>query len=451
MALYKFLRGSSANLANVTVEDGTFYLTTDTHRLYVGQGTDLCPVNEGVTTVANVEGLPETAVTGSFYYATEENILCVYNGQTFVQINPDTDTGATSVAFEGEGNVIVGVTYDATTRTLTFQKKQIYATDVVFEENLMFTKTFGKYAPTSAGYVEIPVQGKTVQDLFTMAYSEPTDPTVDYPSITISASGGSAEVGNTFTLPTATLKVDDIGSYQYGSKDTAGTKYDSAETGVVYKANAIKLAQGADPATATHYVENENQLVKDGTITLTAEGSNTTYGDSAVSFTFSGSATYSNDSDREPLNNLGTKVSTKKIPATGTTTIADKTVSFTGYRKCFWGFKSVAASLANPEAITSEQVRALQKSGNGRQTMPTSYTVDAGTKQVYFLAPAGAYKTLSIKNASALSAPVACAKKANAVKVEGANSYTAVDYDLWYVNLDSSFSGSANLTLTWTK
>lgn len=451
MAFYKFLRGNSANLANVTVEDGAFYLTTDTHRLYVGQGTDLCPVNEGVITVANVESLPETAITGSFYYATEENILCVYNGQTFVQINPDTDTGATAVAFEGEGNVIVGVTYDEATRTLTFQKKKIYATDVTFEENLMFTTAFGKYTPTSAGYVEIPVAGKSVQELFTMAYSEAKDPTIDQPSISISANGGSNEVGNTFTLPTATLTIDDIGSYQYGGKDTDNVKYGNEDTGVVYKANNVVLAQGSDPATATNKTANDTNMVKGNTITLKATGDNTTYGDTAVSFTFSGSATYANDSTIEPLNNLGSKVSSKKIAATGTTTIEDKTVSFTGYRKCFWGFKSVAASLADPKAITSDQVRALQKSGNGRQTMPTSYTVDAGTKQVYFAAPAGAYKTLSIKNASALSAPVACTKEANAVKVEGANKYTAVDYDLWYVNLDSSFSGSANLTLTWTK
>ena len=142
--LFAMNRGPSTNLAAQVFHDGYVYYTTDTHRLYVGQGTEMCPVNEGVVTVANINSLPETAVAGSFYYAAEENILCVYNGQTFVQINPDTDTGATAVAFEGEGNVIVGVTYDAETRTLKFQKKQIYATDVVFEENLMFTKTFGK-------------------------------------------------------------------------------------------------------------------------------------------------------------------------------------------------------------------------------------------------------------------------------------------------------------------
>lgn len=120
MAYYKFLRGNSANLASVTVEDGAFYLTTDTHQLFVGQGEEIVPVNEGVVTVADIASLPESAITGSFYYATKENVLCVFNGQTFVQINPDTDTGATAVAIkEGSvGNVVVGAEYDEATRTI---------------------------------------------------------------------------------------------------------------------------------------------------------------------------------------------------------------------------------------------------------------------------------------------------------------------------------------------
>ena len=141
MAFYKFLRGNSANLANVTIEDGAFYLTTDTHRLYVGQGTELCSVNEGVTTVANVAALPESGIAGEFYYATEENVLCVFNGKTFVQINPDTDTGATSVAFTGEGSVIVGVEYDATTRKLTFTKSKVAEGDL---DSALATKINGK-------------------------------------------------------------------------------------------------------------------------------------------------------------------------------------------------------------------------------------------------------------------------------------------------------------------
>ena len=75
-----------------TVEEGIFYLTSDTNRLYIGKsGNKIAPVNEGVQTVAAVANLPtsesEGRITGAFYYATLENILCVWNGQSWVQIN----------------------------------------------------------------------------------------------------------------------------------------------------------------------------------------------------------------------------------------------------------------------------------------------------------------------------------------------------------------------------
>lgn len=93
MANVLFKRGAEASLLGLgTYIDGCFYLTEDTHRLFVGQGAALVPVNEGVVTVANVAALPATGITGSFYYATAENILCVYNGKTWVQVNANTDT-----------------------------------------------------------------------------------------------------------------------------------------------------------------------------------------------------------------------------------------------------------------------------------------------------------------------------------------------------------------------
>ena len=93
MANVLFKRGLENVLMGLsTYTDGCFYLTEDTHRLYVGQGTALVPVNEGVITVANIASLPATGITGSFYYATAENILCVYNGKTWVQVNANTDT-----------------------------------------------------------------------------------------------------------------------------------------------------------------------------------------------------------------------------------------------------------------------------------------------------------------------------------------------------------------------
>lgn len=74
------------------IQTGAFYLTSDTNRLYFGKSnTELVALNEGVTTVDKISSLPQTGqITGSFYYATAENVLCVYNGNQWVQINPDT-------------------------------------------------------------------------------------------------------------------------------------------------------------------------------------------------------------------------------------------------------------------------------------------------------------------------------------------------------------------------
>lgn len=110
-----FKRGLSKNLPTSTnIKDGTFYLTTDTHRLYIGQKTadsktDLVELNKSITIVKALSDLPlhgETGVNdllkdyvGQFYYVQTLNILCVVikeekEGKDPVykwqQINPDT-------------------------------------------------------------------------------------------------------------------------------------------------------------------------------------------------------------------------------------------------------------------------------------------------------------------------------------------------------------------------
>lgn len=105
----KFLNGTQRSLntllTNGGATEGAFYLTSDTHRLYVGQkesnaaGAKVIPVpvNQGVTTVATVKDL--SAEAGAFYYVESENILCVYNGTEWVQINPDTNTYVSDITY----------------------------------------------------------------------------------------------------------------------------------------------------------------------------------------------------------------------------------------------------------------------------------------------------------------------------------------------------------------
>lgn len=102
----KFLLGTQAALepyikGTSKAVNGTFYLTNDSHRLYVGnKDGKAVPVNEGVTTVENLTLLQSTYATahpGEFFYVTNGNILCVCAGEEggtkkFVQINNNTDS-----------------------------------------------------------------------------------------------------------------------------------------------------------------------------------------------------------------------------------------------------------------------------------------------------------------------------------------------------------------------
>ena len=107
-----FLQGSQVALNGLRTSgaatEGAFYLTNDTRRLYIGEknedGTKVIPqpVNQGVISYATVAEI--TALTGSdiipgqFYYGEDKNIICVYSGGKWVQINPDTTLKSSSAA-----------------------------------------------------------------------------------------------------------------------------------------------------------------------------------------------------------------------------------------------------------------------------------------------------------------------------------------------------------------
>lgn len=111
----RFLQGSQADLNKLFVGgenagkavEGAFYLTTDSHRLYVGRkdtsisGDNVFPVqvSPGVSVVADAGSLPSTAAaeaaSGDLYYIEDSNILAalkVNNDGTkeWVQVNPKT-------------------------------------------------------------------------------------------------------------------------------------------------------------------------------------------------------------------------------------------------------------------------------------------------------------------------------------------------------------------------
>ena len=131
MANVLFKRGLQANLP-VQAQDGAFYLTTDTNRLYVGQGSTMQLLNQTVQIKNSVNSLPvfttndeKQAHVNDFYYCTAENILCVWKENAIIdgvqvpygwqQINPNTDTNLRSNVFSSTAsNGIVSIYDDIT-------------------------------------------------------------------------------------------------------------------------------------------------------------------------------------------------------------------------------------------------------------------------------------------------------------------------------------------------
>ena len=112
MANVMFKRGLSTALP-VTGNAGSFYLTTDTNRLYVcnTEGGNLVELNQSINTVETIGQLP-TGTTGAqkgqYYYVSGSNVLAYYDGTQWKQINPDATLvdNKENTVVEGNNNAV---------------------------------------------------------------------------------------------------------------------------------------------------------------------------------------------------------------------------------------------------------------------------------------------------------------------------------------------------------
>lgn len=223
-------------------EPGHFYLTEDTHRLYVGNDDKtLSPVNQGITFVDKIDLLPtfpegNTAwkgLQGQFYYVINSNILCVCSGETWVQINPDTylvgnftDDGGVSVSNSSLNTGIMAVQKDGTNK-------------VRIKTRVQDTIGPGKVQHTAGGWVTI-VGGNNVT----------VDADVTTQSLTLSTPDGAL-----YTLEVAKTSDND-----YDDRVDIILKQDS--NGVVTEKARIPIVSGDGGVRPT--LTNDNKIKIDG-------------------------------------------------------------------------------------------------------------------------------------------------------------------------------------------
>ena len=146
MANIAFKRGLAANLPSSAV-DGVFYLTTDSHRLYVGQDTSLVELNRYILEVADTSSLPAAPHEGDFVWVKSGNMLLVCTDpknttsiKRWTQINPP-DTNDTiqvssistpTVSSTADGGITVSFNLNQTKTNKAGDTTQLAAIPVSF-------------------------------------------------------------------------------------------------------------------------------------------------------------------------------------------------------------------------------------------------------------------------------------------------------------------------------
>ena len=317
------------------------------------------------------------------------------------------------------------------------------AANVYFDQDLTYTTSVGALKLASGKNSDTyAAKGKSLEEVIRRIMAETIAPTITQPSYSMSASytaDNGTEVGSKITA----LKWDGTftdGSYSYGRSTTADGG-----------AGNVSTTKGAG-CTATYSMECDKAgttttpTAVDGTFTLTTPFQITGTTEATVG-TISTDCVISN-AKYWPINNINEVVDGK---ITGKTVEQSSTVKVTGFRGWFCGWKNGTDALADPTAITSDQVRALtKKNGSWESSMNVSQM-----KQMFFLAPAGKGYKPAIKD-SKTDAPQTVEGPVT-VYVKGANNYVAAGdettnggmaYDMWYVNNAAAASGSATLNIT---
>ena len=411
---------------------GEMAVDLDNNKIKIGDG--IHTFKELPYSGLSASDIPKTTHTSIIVESTDvrtDNVILVEDIENPIQGDLVTIIRAIAIGSDGTvKNSYTGYVYNGT--GWAAMDGNYNAENVYFDENIAITTAVGNITLTN-GQGSIPAQGKNLKQVFESIWTkEDKEPDATNPSCTISMNGYTSdqnkEVGETIDIAYTTSF--SAGSYQYGPA-----------TGIV--AGTYTVSNGSDTL-------NTNTGNFD-TITM-ADANDATkdqYKEYRLSVTvaYDGSEVYANT-------NLG-NVSSVIIGDGDTTKSYSKYIK--SYRKPFWGYKTTSdleleanANLkVDPTKITSAQARALQKNGTSTGGVPSTYTVPANTKQVYFLVKAGTKTSLSVKNESSLNAPVAFTKVASGVQVEGANGFAATAYDLWYANFDNATTGEAKLNLTW--
>ena len=258
------------------------------------------------------------------------------------------------------------------------------ADNVYFKNDIRLAGAYSSVGNVSKSDGTIAAKGKSLSFVMEKIFTQELFPNTtgyanDLPSMSITLSPTSdqtGEVGTEYNLPTATLKITDVGSYAFGPA-----------TGITFGINDVELKQTTQSGSNNSVTNSSAIMQKDSTLELTAktasQATKALYTDSAVTYTFAGSGDYSDGAI--PITNLGNQYEDAKIEGAEATATAQSR-KYTGWRYMFAG--SVADANAD---LTSEVIRSFEykRKSNSKPSSSSwfEFTATGGDKKVYFAYP----------------------------------------------------------------
>lgn len=278
------------------------------------------------------------------------------------------------------------------------------AANVYFNSDFVFTEKVGTVTIPSSGSTTVEAEGKNVQEFLAGLFAATRDPLVTNPSGSISYNGTatSHEVGSTVT-PKYTTTFN-AGSYEFGPATGITATYAVTDTA----GSSNTAASGSMDAITVE--DNTDYKI---TVVMT-------YTDGAI-----------------PKNNVGADVPGKQLKGS---TITKTTGSLTGYRKSFAGIDNGTG------ALTSDLIRGLvcckvddhNTTYNGfNYNGKKEYELVAGDDTTRFIIAVPTDNDRQGLGSALITTSMQAQAKddydytESAVEVEGANHYTAEEYDVW--------------------
>lgn len=269
------------------------------------------------------------------------------------------------------------------------------ADNVYFSDDMLVTKEIG-YITLSNGQGTIPSKGKNLSEVFEAMFVKEQNPTTTQPSVNLTFSEAKAYEVGTVVSPTYSATFN-AGSYTYGPA-----------TGVTVTSWEISDTAGNTASTASGSFD-------DVTVTDT-----TNYKITAKANHTAGAI---------PLTNKKNEYAAGQITAGNKSKVSG---AITGYRSFFYGVLDTSSAEA---PLTSAIVRGLTNGGAYNSSKTFTLNGSATAKRIVIAIPSNSTRTglKEVILTSAMNTPVtdSYVKTTAAVKVEGVNGATAIDYTVW--------------------